>query len=433
MHQPMQLGAPGALRVVRVDIDADLPDISPYRDGRGDGPAYVGARVIAVRGGRPVGELDLDLRAGPVPASRLRRELASRLSDPVGENSQAPDVAAESLPAATVVLCSTFARSQSLRACVETVLAQEYSRFDVVVVDNRPHLAAAPEHAQAREWLSERPRVRLVDQPRQGLSAARNAGAAASTGEIIVFIDDDCLMESGWLRAIGARFVRQPETDCVTGPILPLELEHPAQRWFEGSGAKLTNTFVATTFRRPAGASGRRRFVVRADTHGRRAGREVFIYRGVFGSGAMIAIRARALTELGGFDEALGAGVPSGGGEDLQLLARVLFAGRQLTYEPGAAIYHAHRTDFEDLRRTMVTYGSGYTAMLASLVRADPRHLLGLAHYGVHAVSVAVRRRARRRGENYPAALARAERRGMLLGPWAYVRSRRWLRRQGVA
>jgi glycosyltransferase involved in cell wall biosynthesis len=110
-------------------------------------------------------------------------------SDGLVEDASQPAVPDALLPAATVVVCSTFDRGESLRRCVEIVLALDYPVFDVVVVDNRP--AQAAEHAPARDWLRAHPRVRLVDQPRRGLSAARNAGAAVATGEILAFVDDD--------------------------------------------------------------------------------------------------------------------------------------------------------------------------------------------------------------------------------------------------
>src|SRR5262249_55241698 len=149
-----------------------------------------------------------------------------------------PAVRDELLPRATVIICSTFDRDATLRRAVASALALAYPSFDVVVVDNRPQLAAEhAEHAELRAWVSAQPRVLPVHQARRGLSAARTAGAAAADGEILAFTDDDVVMESGWLRTIGVQFARDPQIDCVTGPVLPLELEHPAQWWFESSGS----------------------------------------------------------------------------------------------------------------------------------------------------------------------------------------------------
>jgi hypothetical protein len=154
-----------------------------------------------------------------------------------------------------------------------------------------------------------------------------------------------------------------------------------------------------------------------------------FVYRGKFGMAANIAFRTKAFRELGGFDEALGAGIPTGGGEELQLLARLVYAGRRLTFEPGTAIYHAHRSDLDDLRKRMSGYGSGYTAMLVSLVRNDPRHLLGLTRYAFQAAALLLRRSTDRQAVVYPRELSRAELRGLALGPWRYLVTRRAMRR----
>ena len=51
-------------------------------------------------------------------------------------------------------------------------------------------------------------------------------------GEIVAFCDDDAAPDPEWLRALAANFTA-PRTICVTGLTLPLELETPAQEWFE--------------------------------------------------------------------------------------------------------------------------------------------------------------------------------------------------------
>ena len=73
----------------------------------------------------------------------------------------------------------------------------------------------------------------MVRERRPGISAARNAGVAAATGEIIAFTDDDVRVDPLWLRAIGERFASDSAIEAVTGLILPAELETPAQVWFE--------------------------------------------------------------------------------------------------------------------------------------------------------------------------------------------------------
>ena len=59
---------------------------------------------------------------------------------------------------------------------------------------------------------------------------------------------------------------------------------------------------------------------------------------GRFGAGANFAVSRTVLKEVGGFNEALGAGTPSGGGEDLNMFMRIVLAGHRLVYEPSAVV-----------------------------------------------------------------------------------------------
>ena len=75
----------------------------------------------------------------------------------------------------------------------------------------------------------------FIEEPRPGLSYARNAGFAAATGDILIAIDDDVTVPAGWLERLVAPFAR-PEVMAVTGHVLPIELETESQCRFEAYG-----------------------------------------------------------------------------------------------------------------------------------------------------------------------------------------------------
>ena len=54
-----------------------------------------------------------------------------------------------------------------------------------------------------------------------GLNVARNTGVERSTGELVVFVDDDVEVCDGWLDALLAAARQHPEVEVFTGPILP--------------------------------------------------------------------------------------------------------------------------------------------------------------------------------------------------------------------
>jgi glycosyltransferase involved in cell wall biosynthesis len=84
--------------------------------------------------------------------------------------------------------------------CIESILACDYpgERHEVLVVDN-----ASTDRTP--EVVSEHP-VRLLNEPQRGVSFARNRGIAESSGEILAFIDGDCLADPSWLRELARPF-----------------------------------------------------------------------------------------------------------------------------------------------------------------------------------------------------------------------------------
>jgi GT2 family glycosyltransferase len=299
----------------------------------------------------------------------------------------------------------------------------------VILVDNRPDASAQRTALHAR--LATDPRVRVVTERRVGISAARNRGAWVARGELVAFTDDDAVVHPGWLRGIGRRFVAEPAVDCVSGVVLPAELETPAQIWFERSGSKLEQRYRAVTFHsdgtwrgRRLGALRRARFEITATPEAGTPEKHLVYRAGKFGMGANIAFRVAALRSLGGFEETLGTGTAARGAEDIAALARLLYAGGRITMDPAVIVHHYHRVDYAGSRQQMYGYGVGATAALTALVRSDPRHLIGLLHMALPGVRVLLGKSGQRRAGDYPKDLARVELRGLLVGPFAYLRSR---------
>src|SRR5919109_5193805 len=102
-------------------------------------------------------------------------------------------MAADFTPVCTVVVC-TRDRPEELKRCLAAVTRMEYSRFDVLVVDN------APMNGGARE-IAAHCGARYVVEPVVGLSRARNLGSHACQSEILAYLDDDAVPERGWLTA----------------------------------------------------------------------------------------------------------------------------------------------------------------------------------------------------------------------------------------
>ena len=418
------------VRVISADVDEPLPSLERTRAGTD----YRTALVFLYRGARVVDHAVLDLTAGAgAPASDL---LAARIdtyradayrTDAYRSDAHRTDTdravggpaiaSAEKLPRVSVVVPTTMTRWDGLARCLRSLSVQSHPDFEVVVVDNRPDGSRA--RAETHRSLCDiDERIRVVDEPVPGISAARNRGVAHASAGIVAFTDDDVEVARDWLRSIATRFAAEPHTDCVTGLVLPAELESAEQVWFERSGGKIDQQYDVIAYRRDT------RFTVTPLHEDGHRGERVPVYRAKFGMGANMAFRVEALGALGGFDIALGAGTRTRGGEDVAAISRLLYSGRTLTFDPASVVHHYHRSDYASLRTQMYGYGVGYTAALTALVLRNPRHLIGLVTMAAGAVRVLGSRSKQRGADDFPSDLSRVEMRGLAAGPFAYARAR---------
>jgi hypothetical protein len=145
-----------------------------------------------------------------------------------------------------------------------------------------------------------------------------------------------------------------------------------------------------------------------------------------------MAFRSEVLRDIGGFDPAIGVGTPARGGDDLAAFFRVVAGGHTLVYSPTAVVKHWNARDYRSLRRQAYGYGVGLAAYLTKTVIDEPRRLPALSVRAPRGIVYALSRHSPKnvsRSEDYPAELKWLERKGMLFGPVAYLRSRRQARR----
>lgn len=399
------------IKVLILDVDAPISELDCARDGS---PPYAGAWILAHRGGRPLGVVEIPATGARISAARVEEELRSQLGERLAlEATEEPGAAVP----VSVVVPSSCTRVAQLERCIASLRRLDYPNYEVIVVDNRSGDTAPLELSG----------VRVIREARPGGSAARNSGLAAARGEVVAFTDDDTEVDRRWLRSLVGRLMGQPEVAAVTGLVVPRELETAAQIWFEESGSGPDRCFDPLTFEL-AGASRLRRRNVTDGTE-----RLHSIYAtGELGLGSNMAFRTDVLRRLGGFDHALGPGTGAHAGEDLAVLLELLFRGYRLAYEPSAIVHHEHRSTVPELEQQIHHYGVGFTAMLTGVALRDPRRLRGLVLVApAWLKSLRDPDSAKRAGRSstYPRALVRKELLGMLAGPVAYVRSRRMQRR----
>lgn len=407
-------------------VELDLADPSELRSPGGR-PADPDGRVLALvrLHGHPLGLV----RASGAPGDRagLRRALVDAAhrdlsltpthtgtqatATPEARPCRAGSAQAPAGPLPISVIVATHNRVGQLRQCLDSLLRNGYPRYEVIVVDN------APSSDDAKRLIGERyaGRVRYLREPVAGLARAHNLGLAAAHGTLCAFTDDDTLADPGWLDALAAAFAADQRTGCVTGLILPAELETAAQAALECHGGF---------------AKG---FTPRSWSLHEPPGDPLFPFTaGQFGSGANMAFRTAALRRLGGFDPAMGTGTPARGGDDLLAFFRVLAAGYTLAYQPEAVIWHRHRRTADALPAQAFGYGAGLGAYLTAALAHEPAMLPALVRRLPQGVGHAARRSHRDTGAALQEGqdLGHLELRGLLYGPLGYLRSRIQARRK---
>jgi GT2 family glycosyltransferase len=427
---------PGPVRVLSVELSEGIPAVAG--GGNADGAAYAAVQVLVRLYGRPLGLLRIPLPAEGLTAEQHGAAIIQQLAEPIDHHLERDGLQplatlptqgigwngpcavrqppAAVAPPATVVV-PTCGRPDVLRRCLEALTSLDYPDYEVLVVDNTPHLPGTKELVAAYEAVN--PRVRYVPEPRRGTSNARNRGLTEANGQIVAFADDDVVVDRGWLKALAEGFLDE-QVAGVTGLVVAGELETPAQIWIEeyggfGKGCRRQRfdragfeTEDGGEFRRVQGAPGL-----------------LYPYSpGVFGSGANMAFRTDALRRLGGFDPLLGAGGTVLSGEDIDVLLRVVLGGRAIVYNPAAIVWHQHKRDLHALRQTMYAYGVGLSAVITKTLlasAADRRELLRRVPRGI---AYAVNPRSGKNSKKmatYPGSLTMLELLGMALGPVYYA------------
>lgn len=129
----------------------------------------------------------------------------------------------------TVIIC-TYNREKYIRNLLESIAANTLPKdqYEILLVENN---CTDNTHGVCQQFSAEHPEVnfRCVNEAEQGLSAARNRGIREAKGELLVYVDDDALVDDHYLMDFVTCFEQQPNVMAAGGPIEPLyETEEPA-------------------------------------------------------------------------------------------------------------------------------------------------------------------------------------------------------------
>jgi len=168
--------------------------------------------------------------------------------------------------------------------------------------------------------------VTLLEEPRRGVSAARNRGLAHARGDIYINIDADTLPTRYWLRELVAPF-SDPDVVLAGGKVVSFKPETAAERYIERSGLYAPENSVTNP-----------------DLP--------------FVAGMNLAVRREAALSIGGWDEDLLRS------DDIDFSCRILRKfSTCIRYQPGAIIFHRNRSTDEGLKKQAWGYGYGAAVM----------------------------------------------------------------------
>ena len=339
-----------AYPIFEFEITRPLPVISISNED-------TGVAVLLRCQGVPV---DFVIEALPANREHKLKQIAQRISEKARVNllkgcrsdSQRPVNEHSPFPSLTIAIC-TKDRPHSLARCLEGLKKTKLqfspipSAIEILVVDN------APSDPRTLDLVSSLSEVRYVCEPRPGLNFARNRALKEAGGQLLAYLDDDVVVDSGWLSGLQEAWFQNPAAGAFTGMVLPYELVSEAQIIFEQRGGF------------------RRGFQKKCYTQTLPGDPLYPLLPWIFGTGANMAFQREILLKLGGFDEALDTGAPLPGGGDLDIFYRVIRGGYSLQYEPEYLVFHQHRRDMKSLRDQYWSWGLSFMAFVAKSYRTE--------------------------------------------------------------
>jgi GT2 family glycosyltransferase len=415
-------------RIVEIELGQSLPILSAFDEKTGY--SYQRAHCLVRLHDHPLGVIELAFEKHELSAPDYIQQIWNTLHEQISEHLQQDglppitelgpdgiictqfpfcikerDTFCASAPFVSVIV-STHDRTEQLSECLCALLAQHYPHYEIIIVDNAPSTNATADLIQYTHGHI--PHLRYVREDIPGLSRGLNRGITAARGEILAFTDDDVVVDSYWLLQLAKAFSIADDVTCVTGLVLPQELETPAQFWFEEYGG------FSKGFRRRI-----------YDMSDNRPPEPLYPYTaGRFGTGASMAFRPAFLKSVGGFDPALLAGM------DIAAFFQVVRRGYKLVYEPAALAHHVHRRRYTELQKQIYSYGVALTAHLTKSILDTPQlffELITKIPYGIFFTLSTKSPKNKKKSLDYPGSLTLVELKGLLYGPVAYIRRKRKL------
>lgn len=261
----------------------------------------------------------------------------------------------------SVIIC-TYNRERYIYNILRSVAENDlpHSEYEIVLVDNNCTDNTAKE---CQRFHEEFPQIQFqyIVETQQGLSYARNCGIRHSTGDVLVYVDDDALVNKEYLSTYARFFAQNPEAVAAGGPIEPKYDGCEEPKWMSHYTRQLV------TGKLNLGNSERR------------------FPNGAFPGGGNAAYRKTVFDTIGLFNVELGRkGNSLIGAEEKDLFDKMTSHGMDFYYLPTAILYHLIppkklTQDYFD----RLTYGIGVSERYRTLQISKNKYHKRLVHEGI--------------------------------------------------
>lgn len=243
------------------------------------------------------------------------------------------------------IVIPVYNRSHDLRCCLESLNALDYppSKLEVIVVDDA---STDKSTSVAKEFNAKV----IVQKYNQGQSAARNRGVKEACGEIVAFIDSDCIADPHWLKELVPYF--QDQRYALVGGYVDSYYQNSMLDRYESVKSALN--------------MGKEKVVG--------AGNNAVFYVPT----CNVLIRKDLYLKIGGLDENMRVG------EDVDLCWRLMKSGNRLIYLPKGKVEHKHRNQFLSCFKRRFDYGTSEPILYAKYPETRKRfpwQTLGLVFF----------------------------------------------------
>jgi GT2 family glycosyltransferase len=228
------------------------------------------------------------------------------------------------------VCINTKNRHLKLADCVNGILKNELKNLEIIIIDQ----SSDKNSIRRNKALAKNCNLRYFQNKERGVGMAKNAAIKHARGNILIFTDDDCIVDNHWLKNIYQSFQDNKDIIGVFGRVLPFEPQL-------NKGKICPCTFLKK----------KKEIITQPCFHWKDIG---------FGNN--MAFRRNIFDKVGGFRKWLGPGSIGSNAEDAEFVLRLLFKGYKILYNPRILIYHNRWLNKEQFRKQGLSYICGEMA-----------------------------------------------------------------------